>query len=87
MHGSVKCGQPLGVKGEFKLDIQKERGQRVSPFLEFDNVYLLFPCPSPSCSSPSSTKKSPPQLQDKEIIILSRSRLFHGAVTKARSLV
>lgn len=63
----------------------QEKGQRGPPYLVFGAVYLLFPCVSPSLSSPSSTKKkSLPQLQDKEIIILSCIRLFSWGCHKGK---
>lgn len=67
----------------FKPVTQKERGPGVSPYLDYELVIcfshvslLLF-----------LQTKTLSQLQDKEIIILSCIRLFHGAVTMARGLV
>lgn len=97
--GSVRCRYGFCVKSDLQRACWKVfyswppnqlfRRKEGKPVPISRDCYSLFAFlfPFPSLSSPSSTKKSLPQLQDKEIIILSCIRLFHGDVTKARSLV
>lgn len=63
-----------------------KRARRV-PVLEYE-LFICFFCVLPHVSLfPFLQTKSLSQLQDKEIIILSCIRLFHGDVTMARGLV